>query len=430
MSALLTQARRYLVGGVNSPVRAFRAVGAEPLLLAGGRGATVTDVTGREYVDLIMGWGALILGHAHPAVRAAAQRRLRAGWHLGLTHEAESLLARAIVEAFPGTDRVRFATSGTEACMVAIRLARGVTRRSRLLTFEGCYHGHSDSVLVKRGSGLATLGLSASAGVLREASRQTIIVPYNDPEASARAFRSFGDTIAAVLVEPVAANMGLVPADPAWLKQLRQLAARHGSLLVFDEVVTGFRLGYGGAQTLLGVRPDLTVLGKIIGGGFPIGAVAGPNRLMRHLAPEGPVYHAGTFAGHPVSMAAGVATLRELKQHPPYRRLDALGARVARGLREAAASAGLPAQVHQHGSLLTMFCHAGPIENFSEAQRADRAAFAALANAFRARSVLLPPSQFETMFLSAAHRPAHVERMLSAARVACQAAAAASRTRR
>ncbi len=421
--SVLAQSRRYLVGGVNSPVRAFRAVKAQPVLLADGRGATVRDVQGRRYVDFIMGWGALLLGHAHPAVRAAAQRRLRAGWHLGLTHVTESALARAISEALPGVDRVRFTPSGTEAVMVAVRLARGATRRKRLLTFEGCYHGHSDGVLVKRGSGLATLGLSASAGVLEEASRQTVVVPYNDPQAVERAFTAYGDTIAAVLVEPVAANMGLVQPDRAWLKRVRALAARHGSVLIFDEVVTGFRLAYGGAQTMFGVRPDLTVLGKIIGGGFPIGAVAGPARLMDQLAPEGPVYHAGTFAGHPMAMAAGVATLTELRRRPPYQRLERQGTRLARGLAEAAESAGLRAQVHQLGSMLTLFCSGQPITKFSDAQRADRRAFAALANAFRSRGVLLPPSQFETMFLSTAHGPSHLDRALAAARQACRAAA-------
>ena len=400
---LLREAQRYLVGGVNSPVRAFRAVGQEPLFLVRGHGALVTDTQERTFIDLIMGWGALILGHAHPRVLRAIRRQLADGTHLGLTHQAEVALAKAISNALPSIDQVRFTVSGTEACMTAIRLARACTGRSKVLTFEGCYHGHSDGLLIKR------------AGVPEPVAQETIVVPYNDLEALDEAFRQFGDTIACAIVEPVAANMGVVVPEVEFLQRLRDLTQRRGSLLIFDEVVTGFRVAWGGAQTLFGISPDLTVLGKIIGGGFPIGAVGGPRPLMRQLSPEGRVYHAGTFAGHPVAMAAGFATLNELKRQAPYERLERLGARLADGLREAAKRAGHPIRVNRLGSMLTVFFSESPVTRFAEAQQADAGRFAAFANGLRHAGVLVPPSPFEAMFLSTAHTPEMIDRLVGIA---------------
>jgi len=387
---LLEDAKRYLVGGVNSPVRAFRAVGQEPLFLSRGHGALVTDAQERTFIDLIMGWGTLILGHAHPSVLRAIRRQLADGTHLGLTHQAEVALAKAISNALPSIDQVRFTVSGTEACMTAIRLARACTGRSKTLTFEGCYHGHSDGLLIKRG---------CSGGVPEPIAQETIVVPYNDLEALDEAFKRFGDVIACAIVEPVAANMGVVVPEVEFLQRLRDLTQRRGSLLIFDEVVTGFRVAYGGAQTVFGISPDLTVLGKIIGGGFPIGAVGGPRHLMRQLSPEGRVYHAGTFAGHPVAMAAGFATLDELKRQAPYERLERLGARLADGLCEAATRAGHPIRVNRLGSMLTVFF-------------ADAARFAAFANGLRHAGVLIPPSPFEAMFLSVAHTQELIDRIV------------------
>ncbi|MBI3087885.1 MAG: glutamate-1-semialdehyde 2,1-aminomutase [Candidatus Omnitrophica bacterium] len=391
-----------LVGGVNSPVRAFRAVGQEPLVLARGKGAVVTDAGGRRFVDFIMGWGALLLGHAHPSVTQAVRRRLTAGWHLGLTHEGEVALAQAIHEAMPSVEQIRFTASGTEACMTAIRLARACTGRSKIVTFEGCYHGHSDGLLVKR-----------SAGVPETIAQETIVAPYADVQTAEAAFRRFPGQIAAVILEPVAANMGVVVPPRQFLQRLRELAAQHGSLLIFDEVVTGFRVAFGGAQARFNVTPDLTVLGKIIGGGFPIGAVGGRRELMRRLAPEGDVYHGGTFAGHPAAMAAGLATIQALQRTRPYARLAELGGQLAGGIRDAARRAGIAVHVNQLGSMLTIFFSDHPVTDFAGAQRADAARFAHAANTLRQDGILVPPSQFEAMFLSVRHTPRMVERAIA-----------------
>jgi len=372
---LVEDAKRYLVGGVNSPVRAFRHVGKEPLFLVRGQGALVSDTQGRSFIDLVMGWGSLILGHAHPSVIRAVRRQLADGTHLGLTHPTEVELARAITEAFPSIGQVRFTTSGTEACMTAIRLARAYTKRSKVLTFEGCYHGHSDGLLVKRGSGLATLGLASSAGVPGSIAQETIVVPYNDLEALDEAMKQYGDNIACAIVEPVAANMGVVVPTREFLHQLQAWTKQREVLLIFDEVVTGFRVAYGGAQALFDVTPDLTVLGKIIGGGFPIGAVGGPWHLMQRLAPEGPVYHAGTFAGHPMAMVAGLATLTELKRNPPYASLDSLGGQLAKGLLAAAARTGVALHVNRLGSMVTVFFTDQPVVDWDSAQKSDTQRF-------------------------------------------------------
>ena len=395
--------QQYLVGGVNSPVRAFRQVGAEPLTLVAGQGAEVVDAGGRRYVDFISGWGALILGHRHPAVLRSLTRALASDWLLGLTHPAEAELARRIAEAVPSAERVRLTVSGTEACMTAVKLARAHTGRTKILVFAGCYHGHGDSLMAGH-----TAGLPASIAA------ETLTVPYNDMKALEEAFLRAGRALACAIVEPVAANMGVVPPAKDFLERLRALTAQHGTLLVFDEVVTGFRLGPGGAQAWLNVRPDLTTLGKIIGGGMPIGAIAGPERLMRRLAPEGDVYHAGTFAGHPLSMAAGVAALDELMAHPPYERLERIARRAAEGLKEAARKAGVPIQVNRAGSMLTLFFSASPVRNAVEAKAASAERFARWANALREDGILVPPSPWEALFISTAHTDAHIERWLAA----------------
>jgi len=386
----------------------------------GGHGAWLIDHEGTRLADYIMGWGALILGHAHPAVVGAAHQQLRRGPLVGLTHPAEVELARTIVEAIPSIEQVRFTASGTEACMTAVRLARAATGRTNVLTFEGCYHGHSDGLLVKRGSGLATFGLSGSAGVVPAYAAETIVVPYNNLGAVEQAVAQFGERIACAILEPVAANMGVVVPAPEFLNGLRAITARHGILLIIDEVVTGFRLTYGGAQGLVGVTPDLTVLGKIIGGGFPIGAIGGPRSIMQQLAPDGPVYHAGTFAGHPVTMVAGLATLQELKRRRPYAELEARGSHLAEALSRAARTASVSIQLNRSGSMLTLFFTDAPVHDFASAQRASKARFAHVAAVWRRHGILVPPSQWETMFLSTAHTPAMLEACVDAFAKACR----------
>ncbi len=400
---VITPGGQCLVGGVNSPVRAFRQVGAEPLVLTQGDGAEVVDERGRRYLDFIMGWGALILGHNHPGVAKAIAQTLRRDPMVGLTHPAERELAARIAGAVPSVEQVRFTTSGTEACMTAIRLARAQTGRSSILTFDGCYHGHSDSALARK-----------SAGIPAATEQETLTIPFNDLEALDGAVQRWPEQIACVIVEPVAANMGVVVPESGYLERLREATRQHGILLIFDEVVTGFRLQFGVAQERLGIRPDLTVFGKIIGGGLPIGAVGGPRRLMERLAPEGDVFHGGTFAGHPLSMAAGMAALKELKRHPPYRRLEALSQRLAEGVRSAADRAGVPIQINRAGSMLTVFFSDVPVRNVAHAKASRLERFARWANALRAEGVLVPPSPFETLFLSAAHTEAHVDRFIRA----------------
>jgi len=392
----IEEARRYLVGGVNSPVRAFRHIGGEPVMLARAEGAEVEDVRGRRFVDFIAGWGAIILGHNPPVVVDALRRRLDAGVLLGLTHPAEAELARLITEAVPSVEQVRFTVSGTEADLTAVRLAMSVTGRPAVLAFEGGYHGHA----------------ALAPEVIR--------VPYNDPAAFETAVERHGERLACVIVEPVAANMGVVPPEPGCLARVRELSSRHGILLIFDEVVTGFRLGPGGAQGSLGVTPDLTVFGKIVGGGLPIGAVGGPRRLLQRLAPEGDVYHAGTFAGHPLSMAAGVAVLRELAAHPPYERLERLAARLADGLLRWAREHGVEFQVNRAGSMLTVFFAGSPVRNEADAKASQRDRFARWARHLLGQGILVPPSPFEALFLSAAHTEEHIERVVQAAGAAFQ----------
>jgi len=402
-------------GGVNSPVRAFRSVDAEPIILAEGLGARVRDVDGRSYLDYIGGWGPAILGHRHPGVVAAIRAQARLGFALGLTGPLEIELAERIRARMPSMERLRFTSSGTEAVMSAVRLARAATGRDLVVKFAGGYHGHSDGLLVEAGSGLATHAIPGSAGVPTAAAAATIVLPFNDRSAAAFAFAERAGRIAAVIVEPVAANVGVIPPEPGFLEDLRGLTARDGALLIFDEVITGFRVAPGGAQGRYGVRPDLTTLGKIVGGGMPIGAYGGRRELMAQIAPEGPVYQAGTLSGHALSMAAGIATLDALDDDA-YTRLEATGERLADGLAAAAAEAGRTVAIGRVGSLLTVFFAPRAPLDAEAALAGDRAAFGRFFRAMLGSGVLLPPSPFEAWFISLAHDEAVVDETLHAAR--------------
>ena len=412
---LYAEALRLMPGGVNSPVRAFRAVGGEPVFFARGEGPYVWDVDGNRYIDFVASWGPLILGHAHPAVVEAVCRAARQGMTFGAPTEAESTLARMILEAFPAMERVRFVNSGTEAAMSALRLARAYTGRPKVVKMQGGYHGHADALLVQAGSGVATFGLPDSPGVTEGMARDTLVVPYNDLAAVEALFAQIGDEIAAVIVEPVAGNMGVVLPQEGYLEGLRRLTREHGALLILDEVITGFRLAYGGAQTLWGLAPDLTCLGKVIGGGLPVGAYGGRAEVMALVAPEGPVYQAGTLSGNPLAMAAGIATLEELRKPGAYERLAALGRRWAQGLAARAKEAGIPLQVNAIGSMMTAFFTEEPVRDYASAKRSDAARYARFFHAMLQRGVYLAPSQFEASFVSLAHTPEVVDAALEAA---------------
>jgi glutamate-1-semialdehyde 2,1-aminomutase len=417
---LVARARDLFPGGVNSPVRAFRSVGRPPLVLAAGKGPRVRDADGRWYIDYIGAWGPAILGHADPDVVAAVRAAALDGFALGATSPTEVALGEAIRAAMPSLERMRFTSSGTEAVMSAIRLARGATGRDRVLKFAGGYHGHSDGLLVEAGSGLATLSLPGSAGVTAAAAHDTIVAEYNDAAGVAAAFERLPRQIAAVIVEPVAANVGVVAPAPGFLDALRSITAANGALLIFDEVITGFRLARGGAQARYGVKPDLTTLGKIIGGGLPVGAYGGRADLMAHIAPEGPVYQAGTLSGHPLTMVAGAATLAKLAEER-YERLEAVGALLEHGVAEAAREAGRDVTISRVGSLMTVFFRSERPTNGTEALTADRDAYARFFGAMLDQGVLLPPSQFEAWFLGLAHGEAELERTIEAARTAFRA---------
>ena len=405
---LFAAAERVIPGGVNSPVRAFRGVGGEPFFVARAEGARLWDVDGRSYVDFVGSWGPLILGHAAPTVVNAVTEAAQRGTSYGAPTPPEVELAEALTEACPSMELVRLVSSGTEAAMSAIRVARGATGRDVIVKFDGCYHGHADSLLVKAGSGGATFSIPDSRGVPESLARLTLTAPFNDLEASRDIFRRRGDEIAAVIVEPVAGNMGVVPPAPEFLPGLRELTARHGAVLIFDEVITGFRVAYGGAQARYGVRPDLTCLGKIIGGGLPVGAYGGRRDLMQHVAPLGAVYQAGTLSGNPLAVAAGLATVRALRQGDPYGRLEALGAALEQGLRTAADKAGVPLTVNRVGSMLTAFFCGGPVADYASAKRSDTTRYARYFHAMLARGVYLAPSQFEAAFVSLAHGPTEI----------------------
>ena len=406
--SLFEAALRVIPGGVNSPVRAFRGVGGEPFFVARAEGARLWDVDGRSYLDFLGSWGPLILGHAAPSVVAAITDAAGRGTSYGAPTGLEVEMAEAITAAYPSIELVRLVSSGTEAAMSAIRLARGATGRPLLLKFDGCYHGHADSLLVKAGSGGATFSIPDSAGVPGPLAQLTLTAPFNDLDAVRALFRERGREIAAVIVEPVAGNMGVVPPRPGFLEGLREITLAHESVLIFDEVITGFRIAYGGAQEIYGVRADLTCLGKVIGGGLPVGAYGGSRKLMSHVAPLGSVYQAGTLSGNPLAVAAGLATLAELRKPDVYRRLEALGSELERGLRGGADQAHVPLTVNRVGSMLTGFFCEGPVTDYASAKAADTKRYARYFHEMLARGVFLAPSQFEAAFVSLAHTDADI----------------------
>ena len=421
---IFEKAEKVLVGGVNSPVRAFRSVGGEPLIIEKGSGQYLYDADGNALLDYVCSWGAILLGHAHPAVSAAIADQAQRGTSFGVTTELELELATLITKAIPFLEKVRFVSSGTEATMSAVRLARGVTKRDFIVKFEGCYHGHADSFLSQAGSGLATLGIAECPGVPQALAALTLNVPYNDLNAVERAFAQHKDKIAAVIVEPVAANMGVVLPKDGFLKGLREITRKHGALLIIDEVITGFRLHYGSAQQIFDVQGDLTTMGKIIGGGVPVAAYAGSAELMDHVAPLGPVYQAGTLAGNPLAMRAGIATLKELSRPGLYEGLNALAKNLAAGLQKALTDAGIAAQVNSIGSLSTIFFAAQPVTDYTGAKRSDTKFYARFFRDMLQRGIFLAPSQFEAAFVSAAHTSADIDRTISAAADALRAIAA------
>lgn len=415
---LFDQARRYIPGGVNSPVRAFAGVGGEPLFIARAEGSYVWDSTGRRYIDYVGSWGPMILGHAHPAVLERVAETARNGLSFGAPCELEIQLARKVCELMPAIDQVRMVNSGTEATMSAIRLARGITCRDKIVKFEGCYHGHSDGLLVKAGSGALTLGQPSSPGVPASVTQHTLTLPYNRPEAVREAFAQYGDEIACVIVEPVAGNMNCVPPLPGFLQTLRELCTQHGAVLIFDEVMTGFRVALGGAQAHYGITPDLTTLGKIIGGGMPVGAFGGRRDIMQHIAPTGPVYQAGTLSGNPVAMAAGLATLELLSAEPDfYPRLSKSTQTLAAGLRAAAHEAGIPLTVNHVGGMFgVFFTEADTVEYYEQVMACDVARFKKFFHAMLDAGIYLAPSAFEAGFVSAAHNHEMIDTTLDAAR--------------
>jgi glutamate-1-semialdehyde 2,1-aminomutase len=403
-------------GGVDSPVRAFQSVGGEPPYIVRGQGSCIWDADGNQYLDYVGSWGPLILGHAHPAVVEAIEKANRDGASFGACTPREAELAEQVIAAFPSIEKIRFVSSGTEATMSAIRLARAFTRRKYIIKFEGCYHGHADALLVKAGSGVATLGIPGSAGVLEEQAQFTLALPFNNQRAVEETFAKFKDQIACLIVEPVVGNMGCVPPGEDYLPFLRKITAQYGTVLILDEVMTGFRVAFGGAQELYKIKPDLTTLGKIIGGGLPVGAYGGRAEIMDMIAPLGTVYQAGTLSGNPLAMAAGLATLRELKNHPEiYQLLERRSARLVQGVLDAAKKKGVQLFAHRVGSMFTWFFQPGPISDWDAAAKSDTQAFAAFHRGMLERGVYLPPSQFEAMFVSAAHSEEDIEKTIRAA---------------
>ncbi len=400
---LFSEAQCYLPGGVDSPVRAFKAVGGNPLFMKRGEGSRIYDEDGNEFIDYVCSWGPLILGHAHPQVVAALKEAVERGTSFGAPTELETVLARMICDAVPSIEMVRFVNSGTEAAMSALRLARAFTGRNKVVKFAGCYHGHSDGLLARAGSGVATLGMPDSPGVPKSFAQDTLVVPYNDIGAMEDLFENYPKGIAAVIVEPVAANMGVVPPLPGFLQGLRWLTKEFGALLIFDEVITGFRLAYGGAQAVYRVTPDLTCLGKVIGGGLPVGAYGGRQDIMEMVAPLGSVYQAGTLSGNPLTMTAGIEVLKALSQRRVYRHLEATSLALDKGITAAAAEAGVPVCVSRLGSLLTVFFTAERVVDYESARKADTARFGEFFQGVLAGGIYWPPSQFEAAFVSLAH---------------------------
>ncbi len=417
---LQARAEKIIPGGVSSPVRAFLFVGGDPPFIVRGSGARVWDADGNEYIDYVGSWGPLILGHAEPSVVAAITAAARNGASFGASTPTEANLAEIVISAFPQVEKLRFVSSGTEATMSAIRLARAHTQRKYIVKFEGCYHGHADALLVKAGSGVATLGIPGSAGVPEEFTQFTLALPFNNVEALEQAFDKFKNQIACVIVEPVVGNMGCVPPAAGYLETLRDITRRDGTLLIFDEVMTGFRVAFGGAQELFGIQPDLTTMGKIIGGGLPVGAYGGPSAIMDMVAPLGPVYQAGTLSGNPLAMAAGIATLSYLQKSKAeiYPRLDALSKRLVAGVAAAAEDAGVNLLYNRVGSMFTWFFAPGPVTDWTSASKSDPKAFAHFFRAMLEDGIYLPPSQYEAAFLSAAHTEKDVDRTIRSAKQA------------
>ena len=413
--ALFQQAQESIPGGVNSPVRACRNVGIDPCFIQKAEGCHIYDVDGNAYIDYIGSWGPMILGHCHPEVTRALEAALLQGTSFGAPTEIETRLAEMVIEAVPSVQMIRMVNSGTEAAMSAVRLARGATGRDLIVKFDGCYHGHADSLLVAAGSGVATLAISGSPGVPQAFIENTLSLPFNDVESIERVMQAKGDRIAAIIVEPVAGNMGLVAPVAGFLDALRQQCHQYGSLLIFDEVMTGFRVAYGGAQSLYGISPDITCFGKIIGGGLPVAAYGGRSDIMRQVAPQGPVYQAGTLSGNPLAMAAGIATLTQIGRPGFYESLDTVSDRLLNGLKAAAAKAGVPIAADRVGSMLGIFFAEGQIHNLEEAKRADLDRFAAYYRAMLERGIYLAPSQFEALFVSASHDTQAIESTIEAA---------------
>jgi len=413
---LFQEAKHLMPGGVSSPVRSFKAVGGTPLFIKRGSGSRIYDEDGNEFIDYVCSWGPLILGHAHPQVVEAVNRIVKDGTSFGAPTKLESTLAGMICSAVPSVELIRFVNSGTEATMSAIRLARAFTKKDKIVKFAGCYHGHSDGLLANAGSGVATLSIPASPGVPTSYTDQTLTVPYNNPEAVEQVFQSFGQDIAAVIVEPVAANMGVVPPQPGFLDHLRNLTRKFSSLLIFDEVITGFRLLYGGVQKLYGVSPDLTCFGKIIGGGLPVGAYGGSRKIMEMIAPIGSVYQAGTLSGNPVAMAAGIKTLEILGKDHVYKRLEELTSFLEQGILKTAQESGTAISISRVGSLVTFFFTSEPVTDYETACKADTGLYAVFMQRMLSQGIYLPPSQFESAFISAAHTNADIEATIDAAR--------------
>jgi glutamate-1-semialdehyde 2,1-aminomutase len=413
--AAFDRAQKSIPGGVNSPVRAFKAVGGTPPFIARGKGSHITDIDRNDYIDYVASWGPLILGHAHPKVVEAIEAAVREGSSFGAPTERETQLAEMVRDALPSMELVRMVNSGTEAAMSAVRVARAFTKRSRIVKFDGCYHGHVDALLVKAGSGATTFGHPSSPGVPESTAQDTVSLRYNDAEMVRGYFKLHGDEVAAVIVEPVAANMGVVPPVDGFHEALREVTREHGALLIFDEVISGFRLIYGGAQTMLKIAPDLTLLGKIIGGGLPVGCYGGRRDVMEMIAPLGPVYQAGTLSGNPIAMAAGIATIEELKKPNVYRDLETTASFLAEGLQECAQSRNVPGTLNLAASMMTSFFGVRDVSNYDDALLADTAVYAKFHAGMLARGVYLPPAQFEAMFVSTAHTEEDIRRTLSAA---------------
>ncbi|RJQ06902.1 MAG: glutamate-1-semialdehyde-2,1-aminomutase [Bacillota bacterium] len=423
---LFEEAKRYIPGGVNSPVRSFSSVGGTPRFIERGDGPYIFDVEGRRYIDYVCSWGPLILGHRPREVLAALSEAMERGTTFGAATRAETDLARLVVELVPGIELVRMVNSGTEATMSAVRLARGFTGRQKIIKFTGCYHGHADPFLVEAGSGMATLGLPGSPGVPETATSATLVCPYNDAATLESIFETHGPEVAAVILEPIAANMGVVPPEPGFLQSVAKLCRQAGALVIFDEVITGFRVALGGAQELYGLTPDLTCLGKIIGGGLPVGAYGGRRDVMEMVSPAGPVYQAGTLSGNPLAMAAGLATLRALKAPGLYDTLERRSRRLAEGLAERARANGVPFRVNRVGSLLTPFFSLRPVRSYEDAKNCDRDAYRVFFWTMLERGVYLAPSPFEAMFVSLAHRDEDIDETIESAGAAFAAVAEAN----